>query len=185
MTTRNSPRALPSPGAGFGANGVLPLQRETGVQLIPLQGGSSQLPLSSRNTHFNTRALSSWPKQKHLLLWEVNGGQVSWDGTGQTFLCGKTMGETPREKDSYGNGVLLHIFAVSPGFPALLVLVDVEWITTAAWWSSKPWTHFLVLSNGDTLKMWLIRESSWLWQTFSNGNGFWGLLTPRVKLLSS
>lgn len=83
------------------------------------------------------------------------------------------------------NGALLHISAVSPGFSVLSVLVDVEWITTAAWWSSKPWTHFLVLSNGDTLRrMWLIRESSSPWQTFSNGNGFWGLPTARVKMLS-
>lgn len=128
-------------------------------------------------------ALHGWPDHKHLLR-EVKGGQASWGSTGQTFSCGKTMGETPREKDFHGNGALLHISSVSPGFTGLPVLVDVEWIATAAWWSSKPWTPFLVLSNGDTPRMWLIRESSSPWQTFSNGNGFWGLLTAGVKLLS-
>lgn len=128
----------------------------------------------SRNTHFDTRALY-WPNQKYLLFWEVNGGQGPWGRTGQTFICEKTMGERHCLK-SYRNGALLHISTVSLGFSALPVPVDVEWITTAAWWSSKPWTHFLVLSNGETQRMWLIRESSSPWQIFSNGNGFWGLL---------
>lgn len=51
----------------------------------------------SRNIHFGIHVLSNWPKQKHLLFWEVNGGQGPWGSTRQTFICGKTVGETLSE----------------------------------------------------------------------------------------
>lgn len=160
-----------SPGAGSVGNWVLLLQGEWHPANPSVR---CQLPLSSRITHFNIHALSGWPNHKYFAL----GGKWRAGFLGQhraNLHLWKKWWERHHVRQTHGNGAL-HISAISLGFSAL----SVEWITIAAWWSSKPWTHFLVLSNGDTLRMWLIRESSSPRQTFSNGNR----LTPRVKLLS-
>lgn len=124
----------------------------------------------SGNTCFDRSFVLTQPKTSPIL-----GGK--WKGsTGQTFICEKTVGEALSE-------VIEEWCSPSHPYcqPGLFCSPSASWCGmnhySTAWWSSKPWTHFLVLSNGETQRMWLIRESSSPWQIFSNGNGFWGLLT--------